>query len=130
MKTPKTGTHTTSLSFDYLTSNRLYKAKKHLETSQSLTANPWALHALSALHLQLGEHDVAAAYIKEGYSLRKDDLSYLKETWKILLLCEKYETIKELYHQLPADFAAEERIYFGFLTALARTGQAKEVLDF
>lgn len=113
----------------YLTSNRLYKAKKHLETSLSLTANPWALHALSALHLQLGEHDVAAAYIKQGYSLRKDDLSYLKETWKILLLCEKYETIKELYHQLPADFAAEERIHFGFLTALARTGQAKEVLD-
>lgn len=112
----------------YLTSGKPCKAKKYLENSQSLTPNPWALHALSALHLQLGEYDAAAACIRQGYALRRDDLSYLKETWKILLLCEKYETIKELYHQLPDAFAAEERIHFGYLTALARTGQAEKVL--
>lgn len=112
----------------YLTSGKPCKAKKHLENSQSLTPNPWILHSLSALHLQLGEHDAAAACIRQGYALRRDDLSYLKETWKILLLCEKYETIKELYHQLPDAFAAEERIHFGYLTALSRTGQAEKVL--
>lgn len=98
--------------------------------SMTLEPNPWAYHGLSVIYLKNQKNHGAIEFILKGYALRKNDLSYLKETLKVLLLAEGYEEVKELYHTLPKELAEESRVLFNYLIALARTGQEKEVLDY
>lgn len=98
--------------------------------SMTLEPNPWAYHGLSVIYLKNQKKHGAIEFILKGYALRKNDLSYLKETLKVLLLAEGYEEVKELYHTLPKELAEESRVLFDYLIALARTGQEKEVLDY
>ena len=113
-----------------MTKDKMELAAECLTTSITLEPNPWAYHGLSVLSMKNRENDSAMESILKGYSMRKEDLSYLKETLKILSLMEGYEEIKTIYKTLPENFAKESRVFFHFLTALARTGQEKEVLDY
>lgn len=106
------------------------RAKEYFLASIGITENPWAFHALAVSELQSGNEKQAAAYITSGYSYRKHDLSYAKETWKILLLCRSYNTIISLYETLPEEFREESRIRFGYLQALSHAGREREVLDY
>ena len=96
----------------------------------TLEPNPWAYHGLSVIYLKNQKKHGSIEFILKGYALRKNDLSYLKETLKVLLLAEGYEEVKELYHTLPKELAEESRVLFNYLIGLARTGQEKEVLDY
>lgn len=107
----------------------LEKARRQFAASNQLEENAWALHALAALELKEKHPEKAAEAILAGRRYRENDLSYFKETWKILLLCKAYDKILEVYQGLPEELAGESRIYFGYLTALARTGQEKKVLE-
>ena len=98
--------------------------------SITLEPNPWAYHGLSIIYLKNEKNNGAIEFILKGYEMKKDNLSYLKETLKILLLAEGYEEIKDLYKTLPKNFSEESRVLFDYLISLARTGQAKEVLDY
>lgn len=114
----------------YLTKDKIELAAEYLITSTTLEPNPWAYHGLSALYLKNRNNNSAIECILKGYSMRKEDLTYLKETLKILLLAEGYEEIKTIYKTLPENFAKESRVFFDYLIALARTGQEKEVLRY
>lgn len=114
----------------YLTENKIESAAEYLTKSVALESNPWAYHGLSVLYLKKGEDHSAAECILKGYRMRETDLSYLKETLKILSLTEGYEEIKTIYKALPENFAKESRVFFHDLTALARTGQEREVLAY
>ena len=113
-----------------MTKDKIELAAEYLITSTTLEPNPWAYHGLSALYLKNRKNNSAMECILKGYSMRKEDLTYLKETLKILLLAEGYEEIKTIYKTLPENFAKESRIFFDYLIALARTGQEKEVLRY
>lgn len=106
------------------------RAKTHLLASSSIKENPWALHALAVLECLHGSKRKAVSSIISGYAYRKEDLSYLKETWRILLLCHAYDEIVTLYDALPGQFQNESRIRFGYMQALSHTGQQKDVLDY
>lgn len=114
----------------YLTENKIESAAEYLTKSVALESNPWAYHGLSVLYLKKGENHSAVECILKGYRMRETDLSYLKETLKILSLTEGYEEIKTIYKALPENFAKESRVFFHYLTALARTGQEREVLAY
>lgn len=114
----------------YFQKNNIDASTECFIESMTLEPNPWAYHGLSVIYLKNQKNHGAIEFILKGYEMRKDDLSYLKETLKILLLAKGYEEIKKLYHTLPKDFAEESRILFDYLIALARTGQEKEVLDY
>lgn len=114
----------------YFQNNNIDASTECFIESMTLEPNPWAYHGLSVIYLKNQKNHGAIEFILKGYEMKKDDLSYLKETLKILLLAKGYEEIKKLYHTLPKDFAEESRILFDYLIALARTGQEKEVLDY
>lgn len=114
----------------YFQNNNIDASTECFIESMTLEPNPWAYHGLSVIYLKNQKNHGAIEFILKGYEMRKDDLSYLKETLKILLLVKGYEEIKKLYHTLPKDFAEESRVLFDYLIALARTGQEKEVLDY
>lgn len=106
------------------------RAEECLFASNGIIENPWALHALAVLELQSGNEKQAASYITAGYAYRKHDLSYVKETWKILLLCHTYDTVISLYESLPEELQEESRIRFGYLQALSHAERETEVLDY
>lgn len=114
----------------YFQKNNIDASTECFIESMTLEPNPWAYHGLSVIYLKNQKNHGAIEFILKGYEMKKDDLSYLKETLKILLLAKGYEEIKKLYHTLPKDFAEESRVLFDYLIALARTGQEKEVLDY
>ena len=117
------------LGLSFYTRGDVRQAKEHLFASNSIKENPWALHALAVSALESGREKEAASYITAGYTYRKHDLSYVKETWKILLLCRSYDTVIALYELLPEEFKEESRLRFGYLKALSCTGREKEVLE-
>ncbi len=117
------------LGLSFYTRGDVRQAKEHLFASNSIKENPWALHALAVSALESGREKEAASYITAGYTYRKHDLSYVKETWKILLLCRSYDTVIALYELLPEEFKEESRLRFGYLKALSYTGREKEVLE-
>lgn len=114
----------------YFQKNNIDASTECFIESMTLEPNPWAYHGLSVIYLKNQKNHGAIEFILKGYEMKKDDISYLKETLKILLLAKGYEEIKKLYHTLPKDFAEESRVLFDYLIALARTGQEKEVLDY
>lgn len=118
------------LGLSYFMKENPERAKAHLLASNSIKENPWALHALAVLAVAQGNEAQAASAITAGYAYRKDDLSYLKETWKILLRCHSYDTIIALYERLPGNFREESRIRLGYLQALSHTGRETEVLEY
>lgn len=117
------------LGLSYYQKENFAAAKAELLASYNCAHNPWALHGLAALALRNGNKAEASDYILEGYSFRKEDLSYLKETWKILLLADAYDKLLTIYETLPENFQNESRIYFGYLMALGRTGREKEAFE-
>lgn len=118
------------LGISYYTRGDAGRAKECLFASNGIAENPWALHALAVSALQSGSGKQAASYITSGFAYRKDNLSYAKETWRILLMCRSYDTVISLYESLPEGFQEESRIRFGYLKALSHTGHENEVLDY
>lgn len=118
------------LGLSFFVKGDAHRAEECLLASNNITENPWALHALAVLKLQSGNAKQAASYITAGYAHRKHDQSYVKETWKILLLCHAYDTVISLYESLPEKFQQESRIRFGYLQALSHAGRETEVLDY
>lgn len=105
---------------------RMYqKAAQYFERSADLKKNPWAYHGLAAAHVLEGRKKEAAAAITAGLVMRLDDLSYVKEAFRILLLCGEEQQVKDFYEQLPETFQQESRIRFSFIVALHRLGMTQ-----
>lgn len=64
--------------------------------------------------------------MEKGIRLRKEDLSYLKEGFRILLLCGGYERICRLYVGLSESLQKDGRLCFCYIRALHETGRSGE----
>lgn len=117
------------LGLSFFTKDDFEQARIHFLSSIAIKENPWALHALAVLEYKNGDEKQAASHIMAGLSYRREDLSYLKETWRILLLCRSYDKLISLYESLPEKFKAESRIFLGYLQALSQLGSEAKVLD-
>lgn len=104
-------------------------AKRELEVSLELEVNPWSCHGLSVLALITEDKNTAREYIVRGIQMMTDDLSYVKEGFRILLMAEGSALISRLYPQLSGRVQADSRIQFDRLTALAKAGKAKEAFQ-
>lgn len=102
------------------------KAKESFEKSVRLSENPWTCHGMACVQYALGCPKEAAAAMSRGIAMRTDDLSYVKEGFKLLLLCEAFSELLELYEKLPDETAREGRICFDRIYALYQTGKTGE----
>lgn len=114
------------LGLGYYMEERYAEAEQEWKTSCELAENPWALHALACVLMKTGRKRAAAHAIRRGIEMRTQSVSYLKDGFKILYLCEQYETIKNLYKKLRDQEQNIGRIRSYYLSALARTGQGEE----
>ena len=74
--------------------------------------SPWAYHGLGCCNILDKQYDLAIECIVKGLATRKDDLSYVKESFRLLLKAEGYALLEQ-YRICPISF--ESRIYFDYL---------------
>lgn len=110
----------------YLWKRRDLAAKKELLASIRLQDNPWAYAALAALSLLNNKNKDAVTYVEKGLTYQRDNLSYLIESFRILLACEEYESLVKIYVNLSRDLKENTRLTFGYITSLTRTGHEKQ----
>lgn len=126
----------------YFTKKEWKRAEEAWECSLRLQENAWAYHALACLYIMEGKKEEAALFIKKGLALRgacdnkeqancrvTEDISFVKECFKILLLCEDFKGILTIYEILSESLKKESRILFGYLKALYKTGSVKEAYE-
>ena len=99
-------------------------AKEQLQASLAAGEQPWALHALAALHVLENQEDKAASLMERGLCLRMDDLAYVKEGFQILLTCRAYEAVKRIYEQLEEKLQQNGRLKLGYAFSLYQLGEA------
>lgn len=110
----------------YYNAGRYKKAKKAFQESLKLEKNAWALHGLACLELARGRREKAVHYMRKGMKLRKKELSYMKEGFKLLIACEAYEEVCAFYEKMCPELREESRLKFYYIQALGRTGRAEE----
>ena len=104
-------------------------ARLHFEESLNRKKSPWAYHGLGCCNILDKQYDLAIECIVKGLATRKDDLSYVKESFRLLLKAEGYQALLEQYADLSDQFKAESRIYFDYLEAMSHTGEANKVYE-
>lgn len=104
-------------------------AAKEFSTSLAYRENAWAYHGLASAQLLLAKPKEAAKAIRAGMAMRNQDVSYLKEGYRLLTLCEDFETIVRLYEEAGEEVCSDTRIRFYYILALHRTGKTKEAFD-
>lgn len=114
------------LGIGYYLKEDYQKAEEEFLASFRLEENVWALHGLSCTCLRTERKKEAADYISRGILMRKREVSFLKEGFKILYLCEAFGQICSCYEQLDLTLQNIGKIRFYYVSALHRSGCDKE----
>lgn len=114
------------LGIGYYLKEDYQKAEEEFRASLRLEENVWALHGLSCTCLRTERKKEAADYISRGILMRKKEVSFLKEGFKILYLCEAFGQICSCYEQLDLPLQNIGKIRFYYVSALHRSGCDKE----
>lgn len=91
--------------------------------------NAWSRYGLAALLALEGRGQSAVSMMEKGLMDRPDDLSYVKEGFRVLSRCGGYEALVRIYERLPQEVALESRVKLDYITALYQTGRLKEAYD-
>lgn len=102
------------------------EAEKVWEKALTLSENPWIHHALASLFLVEQRKEEAVGHLVPGVEMRKEDLSYIKESFHLLCQAEAYESLLELYKKLPENIQKNDSVYFQYILSLSYTGQEEE----
>ena len=102
------------------------RAEEALSQSLAAAENAWAYHGLASLYTVQGRTDEACSAVWKGVCLQMKDLSYVRESVRLLMLNGCFREVTELYTQLDGTIQKEGRIRFSYIQALAQTGRAEE----
>lgn len=113
----------------YFQKEKYKKAGTAFHKSLEIRENPWAYHGVASVYTVLEEKEEAKKAIRSGILLRSQDLSYLKEGFRILSLCEGAKEILELYQGLDCKYQRNGRLKFYYIQALGETGEFQRAYD-
>ena len=105
------------------------KAEKEFMISLKLEKNAWAYHGLACLKVLQKENKEAVQLILEGMELQREELSYIKEGFKLLLAGEGYEELCGFYGRLEEALQKDSRIKFYYIRALEAAGEVKKAYE-
>ena len=117
------------LGLGYYQAEDYQHAGEELQESRKCAENPWALHALSCVYLLTDRKPEAASCMKKGLNMRMEDTPYLKEGFRILSLCGKYEEIINIYDNLNDDQKAVGKLQYYYILSLHKLGQYEKALE-
>lgn len=104
-------------------------AEKFLHKSWELEANPWACHGLACLCLVTKREPEAAKWMLEGLKMEHENISYLKESFKILYLSKAYEEIVEFYEKQSKEMQEVGKLKFYYISALHQLGEDRKAFE-
>lgn len=113
----------------YYISERYKRAKKEFQASLELQENAWAYHGLACLSLLKEKRKKAVQYILKGMELQREELSYIKEGFKLLLAGEGYEELCAFYEKMTEEFQDNSRLKFCYIKALKETGKEQKAYE-
>lgn len=126
------------LGLGYLVCGRGEEAEQAFARSLSLKENPWALHGLACEKLQNVREGIqdettekkwkngAAEDILRGMRMVPEDVSYLKEGFRILSYCGCYETLCDFYETLTQEHKNIGKLRFLYISALHHLGRDEQ----
>lgn len=115
-----------NLALYYFQKGKYKKAYKEFEASASIKKNAWAYHGMASSAVMRGQNKKARKAMKKGIRLRGEDLSYLKEGFRILHMSGGYEEICRIYDSLKKRFQKDGRLCFYYIRALHETGRSEK----
>lgn len=111
------------LALYYFQKGKYKKAEAAFEQANLLEESPWAYHGLASLYTVTGQKEQALEAAVQGLNMRREELSFVKENFRILLLNDGYAELIDQYEKLPEEIQKESRIVYDYVTALAETGK-------
>lgn len=126
------------LGLGYLVCGRGEEAEQAFAQSLSLKENPWARHGLACEKLQNVREGIqdettekkwkngAAEDILRGMRMVPEDVSYLKEGFRILSYCGCYETLCDFYETLTQEHKNIGKLRFLYISALHHLGRDEQ----
>ncbi|CQR47373.1 hypothetical protein BN1058_01684 [Paraliobacillus sp. PM-2] len=113
----------------YFQKGEYLAAEQELRQSNLTKENAWAYHGLASVYVMTEVWQKAIDSITKGIRMRKKDMSYLKEAFRILSICEGYEKTLELYQSLDEKEQNNSRLTFYYIFALYKKGQVQKAYD-
>lgn len=101
-------------------------AEKEFLRSLECEENAWACHGLASVYTVEGRPEEACSALRRGLALQREDLSYAKEVFRLLIMNRGFREAAELYPELDEKIRGESRIRFWYIRALAETGREEE----
>lgn len=99
-----------------------------LNNSLKCAESAWALHAMACLLLLSESEATASLFMEKGCRLQINNLSYLKEGLRLLLLAKDAPAALRILSDVPPALSSDKRILFLKAQALEMNGQANEAL--
>lgn len=104
-------------------------AKKLLIKSYNMEENPWSCHGIACICLIMGQKEEAVKWISQGLRMECRNLSYLKESLKILYLCEANKEIVDFFEKQDREVQEVGKLKFYYISALHRMGEDKKAYE-
>ena len=101
-------------------------AEKEFLRSIECEENAWACHGLASVYTVEGRREEACSALRRGLALQREDLSYAKEVFRLLIMNRGFREAAELYPELDEKIRGESRVRFWYIRALAETGREEE----
>lgn len=110
----------------YFSQENFDNAKQAFEQSWKLRKNPWACHGMACVCLLSGKKEEGADWICRGMKMKKENLSYLKEGFKILFLCRGFSQLIGFFETLDREKQETGKLKFYYISALHQMGKNSE----
>lgn len=117
------------LALFYFQKGKYKKAELAFEQANLMEESPWVYHGLASLYTVTEQKKQAVRAAVHGLELRNTDLSFVKATFRILLLNDGYAELIGQYGKLPEENQEESRIVYDYIIALAETGKAQQAYE-
>lgn len=105
------------------------KAKTFFYKSWEIEENPWACHGMACICRLLEQDREAVQWVLQGLKMESGNISFLKESLKLLFLCNaNLEIIDWVEHQDP-EVQKIGKLTFYYISALHRVGEDKKAYE-
>lgn len=105
------------------------KAEELLRKSWDMEANPWACHGLACIGLLIEKNEEAAEWIQKGLKMENENVSYLKEGFRILYHCGAFQELIAFYEKQSSEMREVGKLKFYYISALYKLGREKEAYE-
>lgn len=102
------------------------QAEKAFLRSLECAQNSWAYHGLASTYYVQNRGQESMEAVSRGILMRPDDLSYLKDGFKLLSMAGGWQELLNLYETLDQNLQADGRLTFYRAMALYETGSTEE----